>query len=253
MPARLGRWTERLQTWGFLTRARVNTRLKRWAKKSEAWGFFTFVRVVEFLAVLIALIGFFNELGYRHEERMARAWQLLTTPAPGNSGKGEALEYLKDRNILLQGIDLTPPFLVEKWKNTPKEKRKLKKEGCSQWTYLRNVKLPKACLPDAVLVCADLRGANLQGARLAFADLQGAWFDKANLRGTNLKKADLHSARLQDANLEQADLRGIKGIGCCELKQAKNWETAYRDKKLKCGAKIPSPPSSVSPCPPCCP
>ena len=61
----------------------MNARLGQWAKTIQAWGFFELVRAIELLAVLIAFVAFFNELSYRHEERTARAWQLLTTKAAG--------------------------------------------------------------------------------------------------------------------------------------------------------------------------
>ena len=255
MNGRLRQWTKRMQTWCFLTRAKVNTRLRRWVKKSEAWGFFTLVRAVEFLAVLIAFIAFFKDLSYRQEERIARqeervarAWQLLTTPAPGNSGKGEALEYLNSRGIPLEGIDLTPPILVGQWGG-----------DCPQFTYLREVELPKAVLANAALVCADLEGAGLQGAIFRSADLRGADLRDADLGGADLRVANLRDADLGGADLRVADLRvadlggadlrnadlghanllGVKGIQCSKLTQVRDWETAYRDKELACGQPIP--------------
>ena len=266
MNARLRQWVKRGQTRIFLTRAKVYTRLRRLEKKSKAWRLGTLVRVVEFLAVLFALIAFYNELSYRHEERTARAWQLLITPASGNSGKGEALSYLNSRKIPLTGIDLTPPILAEQWRGTPKEERILRGR-CTQFTHLREVELSEAVLVRATLVCADLQGsdlrktnlsgawlqgsrlseAELQGAILSRARLQGAILSKADLRGAILSKADLRGAtlsgaRLQGAILSKADLRAIKGIRCADLMQAKNWATAYRHRKLACGQRIPEAP-----------
>lgn len=255
MPARLRRWTKRLQTWGFLTRAKGITRVRRVIKKSEAWGFFTLIRAIEFLAILIAFVAFFNELSYRQEERTARAWQLLAIQAPGNSGKIEALEYLNGQKITLSGIDLTPPILAERWKQKPKEERELVR-GCEQFTFLRGVKLPKAALTEATLACADLYGADLRGALLLSADLRGARLKDADLRG-----AHIFGAKLQGALLVGADLRGAHLIipdpqmfivkirysdmqkdACSKLRQARNWKDAYRDEELACGGPIPPPP-----------
>lgn len=55
----------------------------------------------------------------------------------------------------------------------------------------------------AVLLGADLRGADLRGETL-----RGAYLVNANLRGANLIYADLRGANLRGANLNGADLRG---------------------------------------------
>lgn len=257
MSTRLRQWAKRMQTWIFLTRAKVYTRKRRLEKKSKAWRLGTLARGVEFLAVLIALIAFFNELSYRHEERTARAWQLLISPAPGNSGKGEALSYLNSRKITLTGIDLTPPILAEQWKGIPKEERELV-SGCEKFTHLREVKLPKAVLVEATLVCADLQGADLRGAILLSADLRGARLLYADLRGAHILGAKLQGALLLYADLRGAHLirpspklatvniryRDLQKLACSKLRQARNWETAYRDKELACGEPIPPAPTS---------
>ena len=67
--------------------------------------------------------------------------------------------------------------------------------------YLRGLELPKA----------DLRTADLSGAKLWIADLSGA-----NLEEADLDKADLRAARLNASE------------PCAQLKEAKNWQQAYR-------------------------
>jgi len=59
---------------------------------------------------------------------------------------------------------------------------------------------------------SNLRGANLWGANLRYADLRGA-----NLRYANLRNADLGCADLSGANLRNADL------GCADLSGANLW------------------------------
>ena len=51
-------------------------------------------RLIELIAILVAFVAFYAEINNRQDEREARAWQLLTTKAPGYSGKIWALEYL---------------------------------------------------------------------------------------------------------------------------------------------------------------
>jgi uncharacterized protein YjbI with pentapeptide repeats len=97
-------------------------------------------------------------------------------------------------------------------------------------------------VPD--LSRAGLRGLDLTGFDLSRADLRGA-----DLRGTNLRDADLSGARLEGANffkaaLDGADLAGAylddaQFLNCAQLIVTRNWQSAFRDETLACGAAIP--------------
>jgi uncharacterized protein YjbI with pentapeptide repeats len=97
-------------------------------------------------------------------------------------------------------------------------------------------------VPD--LSRAGLRGLDLTGFDLSRADLRGA-----DLRGTILCDADLSRARLEGANffkaaLDGADLAGAyldgaQFLNCAQLTVTRNWQSAYRDETLGCGAPIP--------------
>ena len=76
---------------------------------------------------------------------------------------------------------------------------------------------------------ADLRGADLRGTRLCDAVLSGA-----RLEGTNFFKA-----ALDGANLAGAYLDGAQFLNCAQLIVARNWQSAYRDETLACGAAVP--------------
>jgi uncharacterized protein YjbI with pentapeptide repeats len=97
-------------------------------------------------------------------------------------------------------------------------------------------------VPD--LSRAGLRGLDLSGFDLSEADLRGA-----DLRGTNLSGANLSGARLDGANvfkavLDGADLagaflNGVQFLNCAQLVVTRNWQSAFRDDALACGASIP--------------
>jgi len=97
-------------------------------------------------------------------------------------------------------------------------------------------------VPDLSL--AALRGLDLNGFDLTRADLRGA-----DLRGTNLRDANLSGAHLEGANffkaaLDGADLAGayVDGaqfLNCAQLIVTRNWQSAFRDETLACGAAIP--------------
>lgn len=176
-------------------RALLNERFKNlYAGYSRFFRRFNaIIRTIELAAILIAIFAFFMELTYRHEDREARAWQLLIVKAPGNSGKIEALEYLHKRGAPLRGIDLTPSEVSKEWEEWEKEWKKWKEKqdgkpepappNCPQYTYLRGVNLVESDLQKAILVCSDLANADLRGADLWRANLWRANLEGANLRG----------------------------------------------------------------------
>ena len=98
----------------------------------------------------------------------------------------------------------------------------------------------------------DLAEAHLHGLDLIGANLDKADLRKADLRGTNLSDASLVGAHLEGATffraiLDRADIAGAHLIGARfltgdQLVAAKNWQSAFRDLDLACGAPIPHDP-----------
>jgi len=102
--------------------------------------------------------------------------------------------------------------------------------------------------PDVVpdLVGAGLRGldltdANLGEANLQGADVRGTILSRACLIGADLTAANMFKAVLVDADLNGAELRGARFLDCAQLTAARNWQVAFRDEVLACGAPIPEP------------
>jgi uncharacterized protein YjbI with pentapeptide repeats len=114
------------------------------------------------------------------------------------------------------------------------------KSGVSAWSVWRAKHLD---------VRPELSGAHLHGLDLVRADLSGADLRKVDLRGSDLSDAVLVGANLEGANffrtvLIRADLAGANLIGaqflqCAQLTAARNWQSAFRDPSLACGAPIP--------------
>ena len=115
------------------------------------------------------------------------------------------------------------------------------KQGAQAWNAWR---------AEQTEATIDLSGGALRGLGLEGADLSGADLRDADLRGANLSGAKLTAARLEGANLfkamidgadpDAADLRGVRFLQCPQLESAHNWQSAYRDQDLACGAAIPS-------------
>ena len=90
---------------------------------------------------------------------------------------------------------------------------------------------------------AGLRGLDLSGFDLS-RDLRGADLRGTNLSGSNLSDAHLDGANffkvvLDGADLAGAFLNGAQFLNCAQLIVAQNWQSAFRDDALSCGASIP--------------
>jgi uncharacterized protein YjbI with pentapeptide repeats len=227
-----------------------------------------FQAIGSFLLVL-TIVGFYFDYEDRKQGRIVDAWQLITTKAPGNSGKKEALEYLNSIRQPLTGIDLSTNkengesgvyleranlsrafFGQAKLDNanlsfTNLERALLNSANLNEanlmGTNLTSANLIRANLINANLLNAqlnnvDLANANLEGAYLLSANLTNANLISANLMNADLLDADLTDADLTDADLTNADLTGTIGLTCKQLTQAKNWQLSYRDEELACGA-----------------
>jgi uncharacterized protein YjbI with pentapeptide repeats len=97
-------------------------------------------------------------------------------------------------------------------------------------------------MPD--LSRAGLRGLDLSRFDLSRADLRGADLRGTNLSGANLSGAHLDGANLFKAVLDGGDLAGAflygaQFLNCAQLVVTLNWQSAFRDETLGCGASIP--------------
>ena len=71
------------------------------------------------------------------------------------------------------------------------------------------------------------------------ADAWNAW--RAAHAGTpaDLANASLRGLDLAKANLAGANLIGAQYLNCAQLKTTQNWQSAFRDPDLACGAPVP--------------
>jgi uncharacterized protein YjbI with pentapeptide repeats len=91
---------------------------------------------------------------------------------------------------------------------------------------------------------AGLRGLDLSGFDLSRADLRGTDLRATNLSGANLSGAHLDGANFFKAVLDDADLAGTfltgaQFLNCVQLIVTRNWQSAFRDDALACGAAVP--------------
>jgi uncharacterized protein YjbI with pentapeptide repeats len=162
---------------------------------------------VKIMTLSSALLAFVFNLGYefirirplQEEERQARFWEIVARPAPGNSGKTQALEYLHRQGVPLHGINLSCERNAGEWKARKTAHHQFDVQDCIGGVYLKHAELPGA----------NLRTANLRGVAMDGAKIKGTDLGAANLRGASLAGADLRSASLVGATANAADLTAV--------------------------------------------
>jgi uncharacterized protein YjbI with pentapeptide repeats len=111
--------------------------------------------------------------------------------------------------------------------------------GAAAWNEWRAKKVEMPDLSRAGLRGHDLSGFDLSTADLRDADLRGTNLSGANLSGAHLDGANFFKAVLDCADLSGAFLNGAQFLNCAQLIVAQNWQSAFRDDALACGASIP--------------
>ena len=111
--------------------------------------------------------------------------------------------------------------------------------GAAAWNEWRADRDETPDLSRAGLRGLDLSGFNLSRADLRGADLRGTNLSGANLSGAHLDGANLFKAVLDGGDLAGAFLNGAQFLNCAQLVVTRNWQSAFRDDALACGASIP--------------
>jgi uncharacterized protein YjbI with pentapeptide repeats len=111
--------------------------------------------------------------------------------------------------------------------------------GAAQWNAWRAERDEAPDLSQAALRGLDLTGFDLSRADLRSADLRGTKLHSADLSGARLEAANFFKAELDGADLAGAHLDGAQFLNCAQLIVTRNWQSAYRDETLACGAAVP--------------
>ena len=110
--------------------------------------------------------------------------------------------------------------------------------GAAAWNEWRADRDETPDLSRAGLRGLDLSGFDLSRTDLRGADLRGTNLSGANLSDAHLDGANLFKAVLDDADLAGAFLNGAQFLDCGQLVASRNWQSAFRDDALACGASI---------------
>jgi uncharacterized protein YjbI with pentapeptide repeats len=111
--------------------------------------------------------------------------------------------------------------------------------GAAAWNEWRTEQDETPDLSRAGLRGLDLSEFNLSGVDLRAADLRGTRLCDADLSGARLEGANFFKAALDGADLAGAYLDGAQFLNCAQLVVTRNWQLAYRDETLACGAAVP--------------
>ena len=111
--------------------------------------------------------------------------------------------------------------------------------GAAAWNEWRTENGEVPDLSRAGLRGLDLSGFDFSRVDLRGADLRGTKLCDADLSGAHLEGANLFKAVADGANLAGAFLTGAQFLNCAQLLVTRNWQSAFRDDALACGAPTP--------------
>src|SRR5215467_9495379 len=111
--------------------------------------------------------------------------------------------------------------------------------GAVSWNAWRAKGNEAPDLSQARLRGLDLTGFDLSRADLRGADLRGTTLCDAKLSGAHLEGANFFKAVLDGADLAGSHLNGAQFLNCAQLLVTRNWQSAFRDEALACGAAVP--------------
>jgi uncharacterized protein YjbI with pentapeptide repeats len=116
--------------------------------------------------------------------------------------------------------------------------------GAAVWNEWRAKDGETPDLSRASLRGLDLSGFDLSHTDLRDADLRGTNLSQSNLSGAHLERANLFKAVFDGADLAGAFLYEAQFLNCAQLAVTRNWQSAFRDDALACGASLPDGPPS---------
>ncbi|MBT4740880.1 MAG: pentapeptide repeat-containing protein [Rhodospirillaceae bacterium] len=168
---------------------RIARSFRRGAIRLENSASFMYLRAFSRAGIILIALGFFLDLDDRQAATKFRAWQTLSSTAPGNIGKAEAMEYLVSVDEVLDRTDARKAYLAG--------------------AQIAGVSLSHADLSGSDLTNADLSGAVMIESRLDDAVMPGVRFDSAVLDELSARRANLIRASMVGVSASGANFSGV--------------------------------------------
>lgn len=182
------------------------------------------------------------------EEREARAWQILATKTPGNSGKGAAIETLAKAGADLRAIDISCEALGGDWHDysafdfsNPFNFYSFddpKTEPCQRHTILQGIdvsaktlgksfKLSKSNFSGVRIVEGDFGGADL-----SWSDFSGSEISESSFKGANTQVFDASRSHWRHVDLSRLSPSGGMNWGFMNFNQSAWYGVNASDARL---------------------
>lgn len=192
--------------------------------------------IVQLLAAFAALLGFGvvlvtayqigvdledrkSERAQRVDDAIERAWDRLLRPAAGNTGKGEAMTYLLERGISLNGVDLSCRS-IGNWDRERNE--------CARRVQIEGVRIDKTDWEEMAFGTLPKRGGVVSNGILASADLSDTDLFSFHVTLMQIRNINLSRTNMVGSILLGTVIRGWFDeayIGNCDLSDARIYPT----------------------------
>jgi len=207
------------------------------------WDWLELLVIPVFIALVAALLGWYQDTGKRRIEADRQKQQML------EDFYDRISELLLDKGLRSSPDDSELRTVARSWSLAVLQRLDPDRKGEALHFLYRSSVIDKG--PVLSLNGANLRRSSLHNAVLTGAEMRGAYFNGADMRGANLKRAilvgcdlrrvDLRHAMFEDTDLsftflDGADLRGtdlskanLKGA---TMKSARGWGPTITEDQL---------------------
>lgn len=170
--------------------------------------------VVGFIGLMAACTAFIQitlDISNRQDDRIARAWEVVTRPVPGNTGKGSAISYLMGRDNDMIGLDISCQRMNGGWD--------AETLSCQSAPTITDLNLDD----HKSFILWNVSGVHfifddLSDSRFEFADMRGALFTATKLDGSSIV------ARMDGTQFLLTDLSDVSIAAPSEIERERlNW------------------------------
>jgi len=144
------------------------------------------LKLFEPFAIIFGIAALLNDMASREEARIVAAWQLLATQQRGNTGKGDAINFLASRGISLAGVEFGLQSV---------------QRGEAR-SILMDVEVDNADFEYASFSGVAIFGSKILNSHLVGVDFSNSGMNQSSFNGSELDNTDFRYATILNLDMQ---------------------------------------------------